>query len=227
MDIVAKQCVKVLFGQICSIWVCAKWVPKLWILSEKSKNFDKKSDPNQSEPNHSEPNHSRPNQSKPNQSKPNQSNWNFLKSPRAPWSYFFASWSWQNSCAFHGECVQLPYMAASLQAQNTSRTSMRDQSLLFLELRGRNQHDPTLGHVSTFWLVERWCGNSEPPSTECGQFSSSHVFFPSHPVVSDMHPLDWQIWQKYMCNWHQCWLHCKMLKQKSWDPLVTKLWGQS
>ncbi len=26
--------------------------------------------------------------SKPNQSKPNQSNWNFLKSPRAPWSYF-------------------------------------------------------------------------------------------------------------------------------------------
>ncbi len=59
--------------------MCAKWVPKLWILSEKSKNFDKKSEPNQS----------KPNQSKPNQSKPNQSKWNFLKSPRAPWSYFW------------------------------------------------------------------------------------------------------------------------------------------
>ncbi len=76
--------------------MCAKWVPKLWILSEKSKNFDKKCDPNQSEPNQSEPNQSKPNQSKPNQSeqnqsKPNQSNpnQNFLKSRRAPWSYFF------------------------------------------------------------------------------------------------------------------------------------------
>ncbi len=66
------------------------------VLSGKSKNFDKKSDPNQSEPNQSEPNQSKlnqskPNQSKPNQSEPNQSNWNFLKSPRAPWSYFFIS----------------------------------------------------------------------------------------------------------------------------------------
>ncbi len=43
------------------------------MLSEKSENFDKKSNPYQS---------------KPNQSKPNQSNRNFLKSPRAPWSYF-------------------------------------------------------------------------------------------------------------------------------------------
>ncbi len=65
----------------------------LWILSEKSKNFDEKSNPNQSEPNQSEPNQSKPNQSKPNQSKlnqskPNQSKWNFLKSLRAPWSYF-------------------------------------------------------------------------------------------------------------------------------------------
>ncbi len=34
-----KQCIKVPFGQICSIWMCAKWVPKL---SEKSRNFDKK-----------------------------------------------------------------------------------------------------------------------------------------------------------------------------------------
>ncbi len=42
MDIVVKQCVKVPFGQICSIWVCAKWVPKLWMLSEKSKTFDEK-----------------------------------------------------------------------------------------------------------------------------------------------------------------------------------------
>ncbi len=50
LDIVEKQCVKVPFDQICSIWVCTKWVPKLWILSEKSKNFDKKSKPNQSEP---------------------------------------------------------------------------------------------------------------------------------------------------------------------------------
>ena len=38
-DIVVKQCIKVPFGKICSIWVCAKWVPKLWMLSEKSKNF--------------------------------------------------------------------------------------------------------------------------------------------------------------------------------------------
>ncbi len=85
MDIVVKECVKVLFCQICSIWVCAKWVHKLWILSEKSKDFDKKRDPNQSEPHQSEPN-----QSEPNQSEPNQSNWNFLKSPRAPWSYFWS-----------------------------------------------------------------------------------------------------------------------------------------
>ncbi len=94
-----KQCVKVPFGEICFIWVCAKWVSKLWILSEKSRNFDKKSNPNQSKPNQSEPsqskpnqsepNQSKPNQSKPNQRKPNQSNLNFLKSPRAPWSYFF------------------------------------------------------------------------------------------------------------------------------------------
>ncbi len=46
--------------------------------------FDIKSDPNQSEPNQSDPN-----QSKPNLSKPNQCNWNFLKSPGAPWSFFF------------------------------------------------------------------------------------------------------------------------------------------
>ncbi len=83
MDIVVKQCVKVPFGHIYSIWVYAKWVPKLWILGEKSKNFDQISKPNQSEP---------------NQSEPNQSNWNFLKSPRAPifsvdrpWGYFTCS----------------------------------------------------------------------------------------------------------------------------------------
>ncbi len=59
MDIVVKQCIKVSFGQICSIWVCAKWVPKLWMLSEKRKNFEKKSGPNQSEPNQSKPNQSK------------------------------------------------------------------------------------------------------------------------------------------------------------------------
>ncbi len=56
----------------------------------KKYEFWQKSKPNQSEPNQSELNQSEPNQSKPNQSKPNQSNWNFLKSPRAPWSYFFS-----------------------------------------------------------------------------------------------------------------------------------------
>ncbi len=34
VDIVVKQCVKVIFGQIYSLWVCAKWVPLLWTLSE-------------------------------------------------------------------------------------------------------------------------------------------------------------------------------------------------
>ncbi len=90
MDIVVKQCIKVPFGQICSIWVCAKWVPILWMLSEKSKHFDEKCNPNQSKPNQSEPNQSKPNQSKPNQTKPNQSNQNFLKSPWAAWSYFWS-----------------------------------------------------------------------------------------------------------------------------------------
>ncbi len=58
--------------------------------SNHLKSKPNQSEPNQSEPNQSEPNQSRPNQSKPNQSKPNQSNWNFLKSPRAPWSYFWS-----------------------------------------------------------------------------------------------------------------------------------------
>ncbi len=51
------------------------------MLSEKSKNFWQKSDQNQSEWNQSEGNQSEGNQSLRNQ--------NFLKSPRAPWSYFF------------------------------------------------------------------------------------------------------------------------------------------
>ena len=70
MDIVVKQCVKVPFGQFCSVCMCTKWVPKLWMLSEKSMNFWQKSDQNQSEQNQSE------------------GNQNFLKSLRAPWSYF-------------------------------------------------------------------------------------------------------------------------------------------
>ncbi len=67
------------------------------MLSEKSKNFDKKSDLNQSEPNQRELN-----QSKPKQSKPNQSNRNFLKSPRAPWSYFL----WCSSTHTHSDAKQ-------------------------------------------------------------------------------------------------------------------------
>ncbi len=68
----------------------------------KKWEFWQKSNPNQSEPNQSEPNQSKlnqskPNQSKSNQSKPNQSNWNFLKSPWAPWSYF---WAWKGGGSF-------------------------------------------------------------------------------------------------------------------------------
>ena len=49
----------------------------------------KKNYPNQSKPNQSNPNQSNPNQSNPSQSNPNQKNWNFLESPRAPWSCLF------------------------------------------------------------------------------------------------------------------------------------------
>ncbi len=86
----------------------------------KKEEFWQKSDPNQSEPNQSEPNQSdlnqskpnlsdpnqsKPNQSKPNQSKLNQSNWNFLKSPRAPWSYFFGGGGGVNDQT----CLYFPY----------------------------------------------------------------------------------------------------------------------
>ena len=56
--------------------------------SPKRQEFWQKSNLNQSELNQS-----KPNQSQPNKSKPNQSNWNFLKSPRVPWSYFSCKWS--------------------------------------------------------------------------------------------------------------------------------------
>ncbi len=109
-----KQCIKVPFGQICSIYMCAKWGPKLWILSEKSKNFDKKSEPNQSEPNQSKANQSKPNEIKPNQSKPNQSKWNFLKSPRAPWSYFFETHTKEKN---NGMLVNLSWLSSQVRSQ--------------------------------------------------------------------------------------------------------------
>ncbi len=62
---------------------------ELWQKSKPDQSEPNQSEPNQSDPNQSKPNLSDSNQRKPNQSKPNQSNWNFLKSPRAPWSYFF------------------------------------------------------------------------------------------------------------------------------------------
>ncbi len=75
--------------------MCTKWVPKFWMLSDKSKNFWQKSEGNQSEGNQSEGNQSEGNQSEWNQSEQNQSeqnqseqNQNFLKSLRAPWSFF-------------------------------------------------------------------------------------------------------------------------------------------
>ena len=83
-----KQYVKVPFGCVLNEFPsCAYWVKKVRILTKK--NNPNQSKPNQSKPNQSKPNQSEPNQSEPNQSKPNQSNWKLLKSPRAPWSYFF------------------------------------------------------------------------------------------------------------------------------------------
>ncbi len=87
MDIVVKQCVKVPFGYIYSICVLLNEFPSCECWVKKQEFLMKKRDQHQSEQNQSEQNQSEWNQSEWNQSEWNQ---NFLKSPWAPWSYFFA-----------------------------------------------------------------------------------------------------------------------------------------
>ncbi len=49
---------------------------------------------------------SKPNQSKPNQIEPNQSDWNFLKSPRAPWSYFCFKPNFCTQCVWYNFLIR-------------------------------------------------------------------------------------------------------------------------
>ncbi len=76
MDIVVKQCIKIPFDQICSIWVCGKWVCKLWMSNEKSKNFDKK----KKQPKSEQPKSEQPKSEQPKSEKPK-----FPKITWAPW----------------------------------------------------------------------------------------------------------------------------------------------
>ncbi len=184
-----KQCTKVPFGWICSIWVCAKWVAKLWMLSEKSKNFGlKKSDPNQSEP--------------------NQSNWNFLKSPRAPWSFFLLDMSSATHVLFEYEACHSKNRCFAISREwnrivpnffNANKRTCQQQFQC-------QQHESLvkLNIVVSQWTwsaQQRWqsCFSQSHPGSPC--CSGHHLVFPcifhawflSHPLghfypQSSLHP---------------------------------------
>ncbi len=170
VDIVVKQCVKVLFGYICSICMCTKRIPKLWMLSEKSKNFWQKCDQNQSEQNQNEWNQSEGNQSKPNQSKPNQSNWNFLKPPRAPWSYSF--------CILWVEGLALASNTETCQARHAFRDTPYDGPSENLALEPPEPPGRLKNHLSS--CRRRRSGSSGSSFSLPSLFSGDTLMFVVH-----------------------------------------------
>ncbi len=122
------------------------------MLSEKSKNFDSKSNPNKSEP---------------NQSKPNQSNRNFLKSPRAPWSYFFCFKGGVSSRHLHPE-------------SDTSQEQVWSQNLTLDPQRHVRQHCVSYSHRCQM-LSLKLCTNEarvSPGETPLSVLRSSLLLFP-------------------------------------------------
>ncbi len=167
--------------------VLNKFPNLLWMLSEKSKNFDEKSNLNQS----------KPNQSKPNQSKPNQRNRNCLKSPRAPWRYFWVAkvLSCASFCCFVGgwqHPVLFLFYLLEIAARTLKALYSADLRWIFFW-----SFDVYTQHRLVAWIwranysastkrciVGRCCDNKQHGGYVASHKSRSDIFFLLPPEVS-------------------------------------------